>query len=104
MCAQVEILGKSCFEGSKLTMITFVPGAELQRMEDCCFQWCSLPSVWIPGSVAFLGKLCFTGGLQVKVFGYILGFVIKSSKIERLHFEPGSRLVRLESPVLATLH
>jgi hypothetical protein len=52
----VEILGKSCFAGdctkfNSLESITFENDSRLTRIEDYCFQKCSLKSICIPRNV-----------------------------------------------------
>jgi hypothetical protein len=75
----VEILGQSCFADSKLELLTFESDSRLTRIEDSCFQNCSLKSICIPRHVEMLGKSCFA-----------------ESKLELLTFENDSRLTRIE--------
>jgi hypothetical protein len=59
---EVEILGESCFSGSKLEFITFESESRLMRMEKSCFYRCSLKSILIP---AFSGRNLSLSPLRV---------------------------------------
>jgi hypothetical protein len=85
----VESLGKSCFAGdsmkfNSLESITFENNSRLTRIEDSCFEYCSLKSICIPRNVEMLGKLCFAGHSR------------KLSSLEWLTFENDSQLARIE--------
>jgi hypothetical protein len=85
----VEILGKSCFAGDydkfhSLELITFENDSRLTRIEDSCFQKCSLKSICIPRNVEILGKSCFADDFM------------KANSLESITFENDSRLTRIE--------
>jgi hypothetical protein len=76
---EIEVLGKSCFACSNLETVTFESESRLTRIEESCFEKCSMKSICIPRNVEILGKSCFY-----------------SSKLESFTFESESRLTRME--------
>jgi hypothetical protein len=79
-----DALCKSCFVSSKLVLISFEPGSRVNRIEESCFEFCSVQSICIPNSVEILCKSCFAGS-QCKLL-----------KINSITFEWESKLKPIE--------
>jgi hypothetical protein len=65
---------------SKLQSISFESESRLRRIEESCFQFCSLQSICIPSSVEILGKSC-----------------VSESSLHSVSFVSGSRLLQIEA-------
>jgi hypothetical protein len=82
ICANIEILGKSCFSDSwSISSISFQPNSQLIRIESNAFSSSSLQSIEIPRSVEILEIQCFADCLQ----------------LTSLSFESDSRIKRIET-------
>jgi hypothetical protein len=68
----IRVLGKSCFAATDyVETLVFETDSKLVRIDDTCFQECSLRSICIHASVEALGRGCFS-----------------ESRIETVQFEP----------------
>jgi hypothetical protein len=82
--AEIKILGRSCFAGSKvkttdMQMILFKPGSQLGKWEEFCFACSSFRKVYVPRSTAIFGKFCF-----------------HRAKVGVMEFEPESKLSKID--------
>jgi hypothetical protein len=76
----VKVLGRSCFEGTKVQVVMFEQRSELKRFEANCFTGCHLKSIQIPRSVETLMERSLGGGM---------------TRIDSWSFEGGSRMASL---------
>jgi hypothetical protein len=75
----VEVLGKYWFSSTRaftnhIGKIVLERQSHLRRIEDSCFEHCSLKAIRIPPSVEVLGDRCFAGSKSHRNEVGILGF------------------------------
>jgi hypothetical protein len=75
---QIQVLGKSCFQRTRIADLKFSKGSDLRKIEQSCFADCELRSIVIPRCVDCLEKSSF-----------------RSARFESLAFEPGSILTKI---------
>jgi hypothetical protein len=81
----IEILGKSSFDGSQIRSLQFESYSKLTRIEALCFHSSPLKSICIPCSVEIVCESSFYG----------------CTSLEFVNFESNSRLKRLEMKCFA---
>jgi hypothetical protein len=81
----IEILGKSSFDGSQIRSLQFESDSKLRRIEALCFHSSALKSICIPCSVEIICESSFSG----------------CTELEFVSFESNSLLKRLEMKCFA---
>jgi hypothetical protein len=86
---EINVLGKSCFNGAKVDTVTFGAGSRLVKIKASCFQSCPMKWIRIPPGVRSLGMSCFAGKDKCQ------------NEIGTVIFDGYSRLTRIENEILA---